>query len=293
VDVQAHVQGYNLHPAVMDATLHLSMAALKPGSRITTRVPAGLAALRVHPMPNCQAATSIAHPQAPAADDSVQCSYRLLAEQHSCLELADLVARDVGPLPAAAQPAATADEIPEAELLYETQWQAVAAAQHTQGIADSSAADLVAALAGAHANKRTAQHTPTIAQSVVAANADVPVAVPTTSARVLAVLGQPAGSSPLQASHAVTRLLQLWQQCARRLAGGSMQLVTCGGDASMSSACRSGGGGRESASGLWALMRVAAAENPTAVISGVICDAARNEMQMKVCPHPKHSERFH
>lgn len=285
INAQQHLSGYLLHPTVMDATLHLSMAALSPSkagsAEAVTRVPAGLAALLVAPMRSCHTAFPLAAPQPAVANGSVLCSYRLLADaQGACLELADLVAKEVKALPAAKADMvqSASDAIPEAELLYETQWQAVSAAEH--GLAQPAAGDLVAAISRSTrlarpAGRRAGRYG---RYAELDGTTDFSGALPSKAARVMAVM-EPKASMP--ASKAVARLLQLWQQSAAHLPGGAMHLVT----ASMSEPglARSASSGCDvSAAAMWALMRVAAAEIPGVAIGGTALSATSSLIKVRM-----------
>lgn len=266
IDVQCHLSGYRLHPALTDATLHLSAAALPAASTSsakggTTRVPSGLAAILVTPLGSCAAIFPVAQPQAPAADGSVLCSYRMASAQGSCLQLCDLLAKELAPMPAAQRgESAALDSVPESELLYETQWQAA-----TSSLAGPShSADALFALGEAvpgdsptgvplkgYMGKRREQE----------GLAGRFLALPAKSAKVTAQLG---AAERGNAIGVVSRMLQLWQVTAPRLAGGALHLITPGVG---QSAAGSGEGG-VAAAALAALMRVAAAENPSVSITG-------------------------
>ena len=119
VDRQAHCSGYRLHPAIADATLHLSAAAVPPGTEQSLRVPASVGLLLMVP-PAAGASFPTASPGLMQADHSVACSYQLMTQKRRSLVIADLVAKE---MKAAVSAGATATEsIPE--FLYQTEWQA-------------------------------------------------------------------------------------------------------------------------------------------------------------------------
>ena len=262
VSAQRHLPGYQLHPALTDAMLHLSAAALPTvhdsASKGPTRVPSGLEALLVTPLHGAGQIFPVAQPQAPSQDGSVLCSYRM-ASAHGCsLQLCDLLAKELAPMPVVEKASqAAVEEVPESELLYETQWQAVgslpvdtvahsADAVFALGEADS----VVGVPTAAYSSKR---------QGAAGAD-DCFAAIPASSATVSATLG---ASQADNAAAAVTRMLQLWQQAAPKLSGGSLHLTVPLATESLAR----GGGSDVAAAALQALVRVAAAENPGMSVS--------------------------
>ena len=266
IDAQRHLSGYRLHPALTDATLHLSAAALPAAgdgpAKGPTRVPSGLAAILVSPLHGCTTAFPVAQPQPPSADGSVLCSYRMASSQGCSLQLCNLLAKELAAAPVAApvRESAALDGVPEAELLYETQWQAVGSS--TAGPLQS--ADAVFAL-GEAVPRDSPTGIPIMGYMGKRRELDGSSGsfsdLPARSARVTAQLRAAQGGNVVGT---VSRMLQLWQKAAPRLAGGALHLITPG--AAHSAAGTPEGG--VAAAALAALMRVAAAENPGVSITG-------------------------
>lgn len=259
VSAQHHLPGYWLHPALTDATLHLSAAALPTAhdsaSKGPTRVPSGLEALVVTPLRGAGQAFPVAQPQVPSQDGSVLCSYRMASAQGCALQLCDLLAKELAPMPVDKASQAPVEEVPESELLYEMQWQAVGISPADE-MADS--ADAVFSL-GEEVSVDSPVGVPTAAYSSKKQGAEDAdecfSAIPARSAKVTAKLG---ASQADNAAAAVSRMLQLWQQAAPRLSGGSLHLSVPLVTESLARGCRSD----VAAAALQALVRVAAAEYP-------------------------------
>lgn len=119
---RSHTSGYQMHPAVADANLHLSAAAQRGGGpQAVLRVPAAVGYLFLAPI-----STGRAFPvawQGPIMPDgSVVCRYKLpTADGKSGPAIGDLVAKEMLQRvePRAALQAARAEEF-----LYQTEWQA-------------------------------------------------------------------------------------------------------------------------------------------------------------------------
>jgi hypothetical protein len=134
--------GYRLHPAALDATLHLSAAALPSAAHsaasAVTYVPAGLAALHAAPGPQprgpvAQQYSATASPLPLTADGSASCDYALHGGAGTAgggLRIGDLVSRPLARPSAAARDAAAAAAagIRPMDTLYEVQNQAWRAA---------------------------------------------------------------------------------------------------------------------------------------------------------------------
>ncbi len=290
VSAQQHLSGYRLHPALMDATLHLSAAALPASGAKSgvTRIPAGLAAVMSVPLGAlCRHVCPLAQPSAPVADGSVLCEYKLLAEGAGCpLQLSGLLAKEAGPMPAAGSAAAGAakaeeEAIPESELLYETQWQAVS----SLGGAAVPSADVQSNFALGRPARRTAMQ----GHVLTSGKALSPFpALPARPARVKARFSS--GSAQENASSAVTRMLELWQRAAPDLAGGALALATQGAAGRGDGSIARPGSGPGAGAPRWALARVAASENPSVAVSGLDTDPAaptRAAPVRDVCAHSK------
>lgn len=287
---QRHMSGYRLHPALTDATLHLSAAALPIATDAKagpTRVPSGLAAIQAHPLQKGAATVHpAAQPRPPMSDGSVLCNYSMSSAHGCSLQLVDLLAKELGPMPASSQPsdatstAAVAQDLPESELLYETQWQAVGSFQ-----ADAAPnADVLFALEGispgaGSAGLPTAAYSSKRTKQLGSYGSRFP-ALPARSARVTAQLGGRGGGNAIAA---VTRMLQLWQQAAPCLAGGALHLIAPG---TTDSAGGNGQGAAAAAAAVAALLRVAAAENPSVSVTGSELALATPALGQKVCMHP-------
>ena len=266
------LSGHRLHPTILDATLHLSAAALPTASSqaVVTLIPASIAALAISQMKQGTVAIPLAQPSEPRQDASVLCQYQLLTGGTCSVQLRDLLAKRAQ-MGKSAQPetsAASSGDVPTSELLYETQWQV----------------DTSAAAAGAS----IAPQQPCFALSRPKRGL--------TSRRLAAAYGvrQPAGAGPSAATElqhglcallvhdgtkdqqsngtaqAVSAMLELWQTHAAQCQGKTVSLLTQGqlgshpvGTTAVDMA---------SSAAVAALMRVAAAENPAISISCMISD---------------------
>ena len=125
-----HGSGYLMHPAVLDATLHLSAAAAPSSASQRVRAPTSLAALSVPARAPQGRLTPLATPQSAAADAAITCSFLISSPASGAiLQIAGLVVKDM-PVPVPARPAAAAKNVaepagfrPATNLLYETVWQ--------------------------------------------------------------------------------------------------------------------------------------------------------------------------
>lgn len=126
--------GYFVHPAAMDATLHLTAAAAAPSGPAKsegTKVPTGLACLLVRlDAASCHLMYPLAVPDAKSAPDgSHRCSFQMLQPPApAAFAISDLLVKQLPATSAVAtsavgaQPALAAAEADD--MLYEIQWQA-------------------------------------------------------------------------------------------------------------------------------------------------------------------------
>ena len=266
------LSGYRLHPAILDATLHLSAAALPTASSraAVTRVPASIAALAIRQMKQGAVPSVLAQPSKLRQDASVLCQYKLLTGGACSVQLSDLLAKRAQ-MGSSAQPktsAASLGDVPASELLYETQWQV-----------DTSAAAAGASIAPQQPRfalsrpKRglTSQHLAAAYGETEPAGA-APSAAAELPHGLCALLAHD-GTKDQQSTgtaQAVSAMLELWQTNAAQCQGKTVSLLTQGqlgshlvGTAAVDMA---------SSAAVAALMRVAAAENPAISISCMTSD---------------------
>jgi len=261
-----------MHPALLDATLHLAAAAApwptQGASAGPTRVPVGAAAFAAAGAgARGGALFPAALPSAPAADGSAVCEYALAGPGGPVATVHGLLTRAL-PTPAAKPPAvgsarsadrhaAALEEASQpASLLYEPEWQAHAPLPPPAGRPGpprpprAATFDLGRGLRPRGAPARS-RGPPALAAAC----------------RVDVVLGATAADA-LPAAAAVARALEAWH-CAAAAAPSAVTLLTAG--ASPAVAPQPAGPGRAPAAAgaaLWALARVAAAENPGIRVSG-------------------------
>ena len=276
------MSGYRLHPALLDAMLHLSAAALPPAAADgaakpgATRIPAGLASvLSERVAARCQSLFPLAQPGAPAAGSAVLCNYKLLAAGAGpCpLQLDGLLAKEAGPGLAARAPVSTAaradEDVPASELLYEAQWQAVSSLA-APGASPATGRDSVFALG------RPGRSTGLTGHMLCSSGGQSPAlafpALPAKAAKITAHLSGHASEDA--AAAAVTHMLELWQRAEPNLAGGALTLATLGSSGRGGDAMAGPGRGAAVGAALWALARVAASENPGVAVSGLDTDPA-------------------
>ena len=278
VSAQVHLSGYRLHPALLDATLHLSAAALPPagnGPAKTggTLVPAGLGAILTSRLPaGCPRVAPIAQPSAPdEADGSALCSYQLLLPGAGCaLDLCNLLAKQLMPVAAVPpQQAAAVEDVLASELLYETQWEAVHAERRT----GSPLLEAGSTFELGRPARGSARRDHRLRGGGAASRAgEFPALRGKPAALTASFCG--GGSAPYlagSAAGAAARMLELWQRAAPDLAGGSLLLATYGvaNQEQSAGAGRGGDGSAAAGAALWALARVIASENPSVAVSGV------------------------
>ena len=267
-----HCSGYRMHPALLDATLHLAAAAVpRPAQGASpgpTRVPVGAAAFA--------AAGAGAHggalfpaalPLAPAADGSAVCEYALAGPGGAVAAVHGLLTRTLpaptaqpsaaGSVRSADRHAAALEQASQpASLLYEPEWQA-----HTPLAPPASRPDPLRPPRAATfdlARGLRPRGAPAHARGSPALTAACHVDI---------VLGASAAAS-LPAAAVVARALEAWH-CAAAAAPSAVTLLTAG--ASPAAAPQPAGSGRAPAAAgaaLWALARVAAAENPGIRVGG-------------------------
>ena len=253
-----HVSGFRLHPAILDATLHLSAAALPTNSSeaAVTRVPVGISALSVTDLKQGNVPTPLAQPSGPQRDGSVLCQYKLLAGISCSVHVTDLLAKKASLLPSAPLGASAGSEhIPMSELLYETQWQ-VTNATSRGAVPQQPCFALTRPMRGSVKEE--------LAATYGRAN-DSQAPLPQARNGLCAILNPISRSSrkiygispPMQA---VSAMLELWQTMSAQCHGKSVSLLTkaqLGTD--MAGTCSDDVASRAAVS---ALMRVAAAESP-------------------------------
>ena len=293
-----HGSGYLLHPAVADATLHLSAAAAQTSSPQRTRVPTGLTALSVPARAPQGRLTPLATPAPAAADGSIMGSYLLAsAAAGAVLQLDGLVIKEmpvsVPARPAAAVEAAAADRTPAAatDILYETVWQASEAARVHRSLPSAAAQQSQSTLhprAVRQDGSVPLDHTElSAAQLAVSADGQLHIDVGT-------MLRQDPGDAQGLASTVATATMHGIELLRRYLpnsgARAGLHLGTCG-----ASSANGTSAGHPSSSAthavacaaLAALMRVAATENPGLTVRGLDTDltafgtAERGETQVR------------
>ena len=287
-DPQRHCSGYHTHPAILDATLHLAAAAAPAAGERRRRsthvyVPVGAAALAgAGVRAQGGALYPAAHPQALALDGSTACDYRLAGQTSATVNIQGLITRA---LPAVAlQQAAAGDEqaalyshgrtapaagssaaeraLQEASepgnLLYEPQWQATAPLQpHTAPHAAAARVDL----AGSWRPLRS--------QQGISGNPPPPPA----KASIVMCLGAGQSAAALPVSIVLARALEAWQSTAPATSGGSVRLLTVGAAPAAAPHVPHARVSAAAGGALWALLRVAASENPGIRVSGADLNA--------------------
>ena len=262
------LSGFCMHPAVLDATLHLSAAALPTNStkRSVTRVPAGISSLAISNLKHGDIPVPLAQPSKPQQDGAVLCQYKLLAGSGCSVQLSDLLAKEARPMPSAqSSTSAASAEVATSELLYETQWQVASAA----GSARSGNVLQQPCFA---LNKPTGA---IVGQHVIAAfgkvaSSEVPLSQAGQVQHGLRVLLDHGPQTTGSSVRSVNAMLELWQSMAAQCQGTSVSLLSkayLGSDlAGISQA------GTTSTAAVSALMRVAAAENPGVSFAGLTSD---------------------
>ena len=282
-----HASGFCMHPAILDASLHLSAAAIPNGSSevAVTRVPVSISALAITASKHGDAPIPLAQPSEPQQDGSVLCQNKLLAGSKCSVQVCDLLAKQAGPLPSALTTSvAEADDVPVSELLYEMQWQTISVASHNLGTQQPRFA-LTRPPAGigresfAAAYGRAAPSKVSLLGSSDAHSGLCAVLNPTSSRRQ-----GPRGAGV--AVQAVSALLELWQTASAQLHGSPVSLLTkaqLGADLAGSNSVD-----MASSAAVAALMRVAASENPG--MTGHCTTFSplapmRHEVHMDLCTH--------
>lgn len=278
------VSGYCLHPAILDATLHLSAAALPTDTTkaAITRVPVGISALSVAHLKQGDVPVPLAQPSEPQRDGSVMCQYKLLTGSKCSLQMRDLLAKQARPLPSAPPGADTqSEDIPMSELLYETQWQ-VATSASRGTVPQQPCFALTRPVRGSVKERLAAAYGR-------AATSEAPV--PQARNGLCAVLNPISNSRQRlhgiqPAMKAVTAMLELWQTMSAQCHGKPVSLLTraqlgtdVAGSHSHDVASRAA---------LSALMRVAAAESPginIACTTSSPLEALRNEVYFDLHTH--------
>lgn len=264
----AMLSGFCMHPAVLDATLHLSAAALPTNSTkpSVTRVPAGISSLVISNLKHGNTPVPLAQPSKPQQDGAVLCQYKLLAGSVCSVQLSDLLAQEARPM-LSAQPSTSAAsaQVATSELLYETQWQVASAASS-------------APLGNVPQQPCFALNKPTggiVGQHVIAAFGkaafgEVPLSQAGQVQHGLRVLLDHGPQSTGSSVQSVNAMLELWQSMAAQCQGTSVNILSkahLGSDlAGINQA------DPISTAAVSALMRVAAAENPGVSFAGVTSD---------------------
>ena len=281
-DPQRHCSGYHIHPAVLDATLHLAAAAASAAgsgdAAAPTRVPVGAAALAGASIGAGEGALfPVALPRAPALDGSTACDYCLAGQSSATANIQGLITRA---LPAAvprqaaagqghalphrrgeAAPAAGSNAAERAlqeasaprNLLYEPQWQATAPLQLHM---PPHAAAVRFNLAGSW-RPRQGRLGSGGSSRPLPAKASLEI-------RFRAGFRAPA----LPVGVVLARALEVWQRTAPTLSGGSARLLTGGALHGAGPQLPQARGSAAASGALWALLRVAASENPGVRVLG-------------------------
>ena len=269
------VSGFCLHPAILDATLHLSAAALPTSTSeaAITRVPTGISALSFAELKQGDTPVPLAQPSGPQRGGSVLCQYKLRAGSKCSVQVRDLLAKQARPLPSAKLGASTGSEdIPMSELLYETQWQVTTSASRstvpqqacfalTKPMRHSVKEQLAAAFGRAADSE---------AQLPLAPNGLCAILNPASSTR-----HKTHGIRP--SMQAVSAMLELWQTMFAQCHDKSVSLLT---KAQLSS--DAAGSYRDDVApraAVSALMRVAAAESPGVNIACTTSDPLEAKRQ--------------
>lgn len=262
------LSGFCMHPAVLDATLHLSAAALPMNSTkpSVTRVPAGISSLAISNLKHGDIPVPLAQPSKPQQDGAVLCQYKLLAGSVCSVQLSDLLAKEARPEPSA-QPdtSAASAQAATSELMYETQWQVASAAS-------SAPSGNVPQQPCFVLNKPTGgivgQHV--IAAFGKAASSEVPLSEAGQVQRGLRVLLGRGPETTKSSVQSVNAMLELWQSMSAQCQGTSVSILSkahLGSDLA-----RINQADTTSTAAVSALMRVAATENPGVSFAGVTSD---------------------
>ena len=263
-----HLSGYRVHPSILDASLHLSAAAIHTDTpeAAATRVPVGISVLTVTDLKQGHTPIPLAQPSRPEQDGSVLCQCRLLAGNTCSIQVSDLLAKQARPLSSAPlhAPAGVADVL-MSELLYEKQWQ-VATLASRGSVPQQPYFALTRPIAGtvkkgfAAAYGQVAPKDELLSQAALARTGLCALLSPFSSR----CQGLQAIGAPVQAASA---LLELWQTMSTQCHGKPVSLFTTGQlstDLAGSNSCDV-----TSTAAAAALMRVAAAENPGIAIACV------------------------
>jgi len=272
-----HGSGYLMHPAVLDATLHLSAAAASASAPQRVRVPISLTVLSVPIRAPQGRLTPFATPQTAAADRAITCSFLLSSTATGAvLQLDGLVVKEM-PMSVPARPAAATTRLMEAgpgtitELLYETVWQVSEAAR----VQLSSSLPAVQQPALHPRAVRQVEGMPLDASKFDAALAAVgaPTQLHIDAATLLRHGSSGAqGSASTVATAAMHGIELLRRHLPSGNGGAGLQLVTCGASpptSAMAGHTREGEAAAASGAALAALMRVAATENPGIRVRGL------------------------
>ena len=266
-----------MHPALLDATLHVAAVLggpQMPGLRTSIRVPASLAALTIAPPGDCQCLWPSAMPSAPQSGGLLSCDYQVMADGCSDAAQASMagvltkelqVRSPVKPTGLAAANAASAHR----GLLYEVQWQAWASLMnvYVENKQPHFLYDvgLDAGRSQVHAHRSTCALRARVGRTY-AHNLPKEVA----SVDMTICLGSGADQPPANAAIIILRAVQLWQRHMASLSSGGINLLT---KAVVDPGPQPAGTPRAStaaaAAGIWAVARVAALEVPATPISGI------------------------
>jgi len=272
-----HGSGYLMHPAVLDATLHLSAAAASTSSPHRVRVPTSIAALPVPTRAPQGRLTPLATPQTSAADAAITCSFLLASTATGAvLQLAGLVVKEMPisvPARAAAAPKLPTQAGPETgtELLYETVWQVSEAAR----VQLSSSLPAVQQPALHPQAVRRVEGMPLDARELDAALAAVSARsqLHINAAELLRHgLTSAQGSASTVANAAMHGIELLRRHLPSASGEAGLQLVTCGASpptGAMAGHTKQADAAAASGAALAALMRVVATENPGIRVRGL------------------------
>ena len=269
-----HGSGYLMHPAVLDATLHLSAAAASASASQRVCVPTSLAALSVPARAPQGRLTPLATPQTTAADAAITCSFLLSSTAAGAvLQLAGLLIKEM-PVSVPARPTAAVATTPEpqpaTDLLYETVWQVSEAARMLSSSPPAMQQPVV--------HPRTVRYIEGIppdtseidaALTAVSAHSQLQIDAARLLRRGLTSAHGSASTVAIAAMHCI-ELLRRHLPLAND--GAGLQLVTCGASpptSTMAGHRHEGEAAAESGAALAALMRVAATENPSLRIRGL------------------------
>ena len=272
-----HGSGYLMHPAVLDATLHLSAAAASPSAPQRVRVPTSLSALSVPTRAPHGRLTPSATPQSSAADGAISCSFLLASTATGAvLQLDGLVVKEM-PMSVPARPAAATTEpnktVPEThtELLYETVWQVSEAAR--MQLSSSLPAVQQPAL-----HPRAMRQVESLSLDACEFNAASAAVSARSQLRIDAAallrrgLTSAQGSASTVAIAAIHGIELLRRHLASADGGAGLQLVTCGASPPTGAMAGHTKHGETTAAGgaaLAAQLRVAATENPDIRVRGL------------------------